>query len=707
MLKELKVKNFRKLRDVTVEFTRGLNVVRGQNEAGKSTMLEAITYALFGVKACREGLSEIVTWGEPEASMKVELTLEVEGITYSITRSKAGAEVNWAGGKATGQTEVANFVGRLFGMSAANINKLVLSGQGNIRGALSEGSTKTSELIEQLSNFSIIDDVLELISERLTTGPTAAYEEAAARAIAELAPLEAALVVPDTAKDEARIADLTQTIAVVTEELEAIQAEIGPVALRRDELIQKEKQLAAIKARLGLLEEQAKAASIEADSVRRQAPPPVDAEELARARTTMQEVEAAGKSLKNKALIEALPYPESFWEGDLASFQAEVAAVNRRASGLQDSIRNWKADLKVQHAARVASATCGFCGQDFSKLPEVAAKNAAIAAEIEAITANLASAEAAVLELDGDIAALADVERQHSQIQVALRHLGSDVAWDTDVVPHRPRWNGNGSCLAITPEAARSLVTTMEAQERAYVQHEAKLAAALARAEAALKARDAAQVEFEKGFPELAELPALTAKAQQLNDNYSALYSTQFDAQRQLGEISARVQLLKQAYEQALAKVDDVRKAKADAEEMIDVVGFNNGLQKRVRAARPIIANKLWSMVLQAVSRYFSEMRGMSSVVTKDNGGFKVDGHAIEGLSGSTLDILGLAIRLALVRTFLPQAPFLILDEPSAACDAERTEATMAFLVTCGFDQMLLVTHEDMSEKVAENLIGI
>ena len=51
MLLQLRVKNFRRLRDRTFSLQAGLNVVRGGNEQGKSTMLEAITYALLGATA--------------------------------------------------------------------------------------------------------------------------------------------------------------------------------------------------------------------------------------------------------------------------------------------------------------------------------------------------------------------------------------------------------------------------------------------------------------------------------------------------------------------------------------------------------------------------------------------------------------------------------------------------------------------------------
>jgi DNA repair exonuclease SbcCD ATPase subunit len=175
----------------------------------------------------------------------------------------------------------------------------------------------------------------------------------------------------------------------------------------------------------------------------------------------------------------------------------------------------------------------------------------------------------------------------------------------------------------------------------------------------------------------------------------------------EITRLRADISSKRAVYDAAKAKVENVRKQLKDANDDLTAVNFNNALLKRVRAARPVIANKLWSKVLAAVSRYFSQMRGEESVVTKDGDGFKVNGKLIENLSGSALDLLGLAIRLALVRTFLPHAPFLILDEPAAACNDERTESMMGFLVACGFNQMLIVTHEDLSEKVASSLIEI
>jgi DNA repair exonuclease SbcCD ATPase subunit len=199
----------------------------------------------------------------------------------------------------------------------------------------------------------------------------------------------------------------------------------------------------------------------------------------------------------------------------------------------------------------------------------------------------------------------------------------------------------------------------------------------------------------------------MQTKFDQLNAEYQAkegrLQELRYYIEKARGELA----LAKQQHEQQLLAVKKAEEEQQRALNDLKALEFNNALLKRVRAARPIIADKLWTIVLSAVSSYFSAMRGVKSVVTRAGNEFRVDGKPISGLSGSTLDLLGLSIRLALTRTFLPNTPFLILDEPAAAMDSERTESMLGFLVGTGFQQTLLVTHDEMSETVAQKLITI
>ena len=171
-----------------------------------------------------------------------------------------------------------------------------------------------------------------------------------------------------------------------------------------------------------------------------------------------------------------------------------------------------------------------------------------------------------------------------------------------------------------------------------------------------------------------------------------------------LESAEANEQQMLALYEQARANLmAQITQARAEIEE----IGFNNELLKAVRAARPIVAEAVWNMVLSAVSTYFSELRQEECVVQRQGKIFTVNGKGIGGLSGSTKDILGLAIRLALTKTFLPNASFLLLDEISAACDPERTAVMLGFLQATGVPQTILVTHELESEAVADNLIQL
>lgn len=143
----------------------------------------------------------------------------------------------------------------------------------------------------------------------------------------------------------------------------------------------------------------------------------------------------------------------------------------------------------------------------------------------------------------------------------------------------------------------------------------------------------------------------------------------------------------------------------AELTRTVSEMDTNNALIKKLRQARPVLAAKLWAGLLAAISRTFSELRGVPSVVGRSADGFEVDGKPAADLSGSTLDILGLAVRISLMRAFLPGVGLLILDEPAAAMDAAREERLLAALATLDFGQVLMVSHGDTAKAVAGSVI--
>ncbi|MBN2027288.1 MAG: AAA family ATPase [Actinobacteria bacterium] len=74
-ISEINLRNFRRFRQASISLDEGINVIKGPNESGKSTLVQAILAAFFWkVDATRKEVRDSVTWGEDDG-----FTLEVEG----------------------------------------------------------------------------------------------------------------------------------------------------------------------------------------------------------------------------------------------------------------------------------------------------------------------------------------------------------------------------------------------------------------------------------------------------------------------------------------------------------------------------------------------------------------------------------------------------------------------------------------------------
>ncbi len=85
----LSLQRFRNLPEFSIELDDGLVLVRGPNEAGKSSLVEAVFFALFrdAGSTARE-IAQAITWGLSSRPV-VELMLEVDGDEYLLRRDYA------------------------------------------------------------------------------------------------------------------------------------------------------------------------------------------------------------------------------------------------------------------------------------------------------------------------------------------------------------------------------------------------------------------------------------------------------------------------------------------------------------------------------------------------------------------------------------------------------------------------------------------
>jgi exonuclease SbcC len=98
----LSLKNIKVHRDKELHFVGGINVLSGVNGVGKSTIFEAIGYALFGVDA-RDFVGNIerfITIGAKKGEITVTFATD-DGATYRVSRS-VGAGSKWLLARETG-----------------------------------------------------------------------------------------------------------------------------------------------------------------------------------------------------------------------------------------------------------------------------------------------------------------------------------------------------------------------------------------------------------------------------------------------------------------------------------------------------------------------------------------------------------------------------------------------------------------------------
>lgn len=727
MLHSITMENFRKHTNLTVNFTAGINALRAPNESGKTSCLEAISYALFGTKGLKESIDDVVTYDVPVSKLKVTLDFDHAGVAYNIKRGKSGAELNGAGVKVTGQTEVTRFVEKLLGTSADMASKLMLAKQKGLGGALSGGPREAGAMIEDLAGIDLIQRYIDLITEHLVAGQTGAAEANVASARARAEPVEM--------KD---LADLQLAHKKADGELGRVLAVANDRRAEQDDL-----DLAAANAILA--DEKRLSAAIASGATRistlteKLSLPLPDAPVASAIQALRDKIEAqkglAAAAKLHAELKAANVSPD--WDEDLGALEAEIRTVQEAHTEASAKVRDIaaqaadgaKVDRETQHAIHLEIAqvegklvkeeSCTFCGKDLKDIPEVALVNNPLNARLQDLKSQLVEAAAAWAKLSaqlkdslvaaenhakfkaGYLADLQAVAAQHNRLAPLYARAEAFITLDHSTVPATWTWTGPTDApqdfagdLAVLLEQDRDAVACAAAAAEQKVQLDA-LKTQLGADQAALNELQLADakdtlVQFDALKPQVvAAEAALTAARAALATAASALST----------EKALQAQVLEQ---QEKAQVE-----LAAAEAVLLDMNANNALVKKLRAARPQITDKLWAGVLAATSRYVADVRGERSTITREDNGFKVNGKPVTGLSGSAEDTLGLGLRLALTKMFLPNIDFLNLDEVAAACDDQREVAMLGLLATAGFKQVILVTHSALADAFADNIITI
>lgn len=702
MLTKVTLKNFKVHQALTISFGSGLQTIRGEVEAGKSSLIQGIAYGLFGSAVLDETLAETVTWGFPDSSLRVELEFMHAGQPFSLYRAKAGAELTGAGVRASGQAEVTKFVEGLFGCTAAIAKQVLLASQGNLRGALDKGPGEAVELIEDLGDIGLLDTIISKIQEKLPCGSTATLEAMIARDTLETppTPVDFSSLRAELAAAEGRLASLSKTLAGL--EAEAAKFDVASAHQVLGEARAAGARLArATKSQADC--EQAVKAAREA-LVLAEAQPKADVASLMAQRAAA--ADAARQRRVRVRMTDLMMDDPGLWEGAIEGVTLASEMAKKSIKGLQEDLQEEQQLIINRTAQRITETACGLCGKDLQNVPEVVARNAELDAFIAAATQRQQDRKLELHGLASDAAALDAILATH-QARLDLAQREPDLVAYDDRSGEIP-----GNLLWIGPVTIPEVGTNFDALIKQANEQAQRLDKARSHFDRSVVQLGGADTEHGLAMVALNALDvgkanAVLAEAKEAQASVSEAFLAAQAGEKTVLQASQALRDAETAHEAQVRVYQGAQKRLEGLRTDLAAMQLHNQVIKRVREARPVVANKVWALVLSTVSQYFSQVRGTPSVVTRGEKGFAVDGKSAKSLSGSTKDSLGLAIRLALAKTFLPNLGFLILDEPAAACSDSRESAMLGLLSACDFDQILMVTHSDLADAYSTSIIQL
>jgi exonuclease SbcC len=169
-LNSIRLQNFRQHADTSISFENGLTGIIGANGTGKSTILEAIAWALYGTTAARGTRESIKFLRAPQrAPVRVELEFELGAHQYRVIRSLTNAELYLDRGAApiaNSTTGVSDVLRRRLGMTRDEFFNTYFTGQKELSVMAAMRPTEREEFLSQLLGYGRLDVAKEIARDR-------------------------------------------------------------------------------------------------------------------------------------------------------------------------------------------------------------------------------------------------------------------------------------------------------------------------------------------------------------------------------------------------------------------------------------------------------------------------------------------------------------------------------------------------------------
>jgi exonuclease SbcC len=168
---------------ISLEFPEeGKIGILGQNESGKTTLLEVIEYALYGVRRGRgadESRENIVTWGKEEAKLEIEFTSGQDSFllrrAFDVRGGHKARLTPLVNGKEdltkalNSLTEIEARIEQITGMDRDSFTKLVYIRQKDLDALKELAKARREQLVNKVMGIEVFDDAIGKVKDDLST----------------------------------------------------------------------------------------------------------------------------------------------------------------------------------------------------------------------------------------------------------------------------------------------------------------------------------------------------------------------------------------------------------------------------------------------------------------------------------------------------------------------------------------------------------
>jgi exonuclease SbcC len=686
-LRSLRMQLFRQHVDGIVHFPDGLIGIIGTNGSGKTTIVEAVGFALFGSRALRGRVEDVRTRTAPsktgrskrDSEMRVELLIDHDATMFRIERSLSDAAL-YVGGEsapvAQGNREVSARIAALVGMSYEEFVATYCTEQKGLEFLSGKkGTTEREKFIIRILGYDRLEDLQELLrndrkEQRATLqgyeASIGTREELEQRLVQEQEQHAAIVLKHDEAsralskaEDEfgvlrGRMQKLEDARTRYMKEREAVQA----IQVRLEERMK----------RLGSLKD---AAIVVEDELARAAKPLVGNRAVDEVLAETKRDCVSSKEAANM-LVSELQAVEVAWREELSEIRAQREAVIKQAEQLTVKVR------KIESLD--AGGECPTCSQPLgSTFEDVQAHLVNERDTLVARAEELKALEQAKTEPPDTVSEkrlqIKEVESKLERMQVKVQEL----------------------------QQCQQLVQKIQAicEDQRLVELEIRSAQEnLERAEQRRKECNFAEDEYlkEKGAHDAAQRLLEVARLQRV---------------RLEGEVNTHAALVARSkldIERFDERYNDLQKIRHEVRLFDECDRIVTDFRKYVNATiRPRMA--------ELASEYLSDLTdGRYSAVELGEDFTPTvveDGEAKRVISGGEEDVLNLCMRIALSHMLAERAgqnfSLLMLDEVFGSLDEGRRSNVLALLekLRRRFEQIIIITHFDDIKDGVQHLIQV